>query len=282
MNEQALKDRLRNIAKEKGISFNECLQKLFLERFLVRLSASSQSNNFIFKGGLLLSYLMEIGRETVDLDFLLTKMKARKDSIQIAIQTIISKEMKDGFVFTYESIEPLTQPHMNYEGYRVTLIAKFGQMKNKIQIDIGIGDSVIPINRNIPLFQYGDSSFFEGEISLSVYPLEFIFAEKLETVISKGSLNSRMKDYHDLLLMIRNEKNLIDQKKLVIAIENTFKTRGTELKLIVFDEFELKTLEKFWSAHLRNLGNISVKLNLPREIQTVISKINIFCKEFLF
>lgn len=75
MNEQALKDRLRTLAQEKKIPFNTCLKHLFLERFLVRLSRSSQSEKFIFKGGMLLSYLLKLGRETTDLDFLLTRIK---------------------------------------------------------------------------------------------------------------------------------------------------------------------------------------------------------------
>ena len=76
INEQALKDRLQTIAKEKEIPFNACWKQLLLERFLARLSRSSHVNKFIFKGGFLLSYMMKIGRETVDLDFLLTRMNA--------------------------------------------------------------------------------------------------------------------------------------------------------------------------------------------------------------
>lgn len=70
-------------------------------------------------------------------------------------------------------------------------------MKDKIQIDVGVGDAVEPKNLKIKLFQYRGKPFFEEAISLLVYPIETIFAEKLETVISKGAGNSRMKDYHD-------------------------------------------------------------------------------------
>jgi predicted nucleotidyltransferase component of viral defense system len=67
MNEQALKDRLLIVAKEKGIHFNKCWKKLLLERFLARLSRSSEREKIIFKGGFLLSYVLDIGRETIDL-----------------------------------------------------------------------------------------------------------------------------------------------------------------------------------------------------------------------
>lgn len=76
INEQALKGRLQIIAKEKDIHFNACWKQLLLERFLALLSRSLHVNKFIFKGGFLISYMMKIGRETIDLDFLLTQMTA--------------------------------------------------------------------------------------------------------------------------------------------------------------------------------------------------------------
>lgn len=87
--EQALKDRLQTIAKEKGIPFNSCWKQLLLERFLIRLAKSSHADQFIFKGGFLLAYMMRIGRETVDLDFLLTHIQAKKNSLQGICQEII-------------------------------------------------------------------------------------------------------------------------------------------------------------------------------------------------
>lgn len=83
MNEQALKDRMRTIRQEKNLSAKECWIKLFLERFLTRLSRSSQSDKFIFKGGFLLSYILPIGRETSDLDFLITRIKVNEAEVKI-------------------------------------------------------------------------------------------------------------------------------------------------------------------------------------------------------
>lgn len=132
-------------------------------------------------------------------------MNASKDEIKQTIQDVIAIESTDGFVFDYEKIDLLEQPHMDYPGYRISLKAIFGRMKDRVQIDVGIGDVVTPIIRELHLFQYKGRPMFEGEISLIVYPPETIFAEKLETVLSKGAANSRMKDYHDLLLLTRDE-----------------------------------------------------------------------------
>ncbi len=275
MNEQALKDRVHIIAKEKGIPFNECWKQLLLVRFLARLSRSKHSEKFIFKGGFLLSYMLEIGRETTDLDFLLTKMTANVQEIIETAEEVASISLKDGFNFSYENIELLEQPHMDYPGYRVTLKTEFNRMKDKIQIDVGIGDVVKPEEREFHLFEYKGKPLFESEISLLVYPPETIFAEKLETILSKGAANSRMKDYHDLILLSRST-GLIQHNSLHTAILETFQNRDTIFELISFNDNELKPLQKLWTAHLKGLGNRGNDLNLPEEMQKVIQEINIF------
>ncbi len=273
INEQALKDRLQTVAKEKEIPFNACWKQLLLERFLARLSRSSHVNKFIFKGGYLLSYMMKIGRETVDLDFLLTRMNAEVKGLQEVFEEIVSTSSDDGFTFFFEGIELLSQPHMEYPGYRTTFKASFAKMKDKIHVDVGVGDIVEPQNRDIKLFEYRGKPFFEESISLLVYPIETIFAEKLETVLSKGSRNSRMKDFHDLLLLLR-DKSLQSSKKLHENVKKTFGNRGTVLKPIQFDESGQKALQQLWTAHLHGLGDMAKELDLPENITAAIDAIN--------
>lgn len=273
INEQALKDRLQTIAKEKGIPFNSCWKQLLLERFLARLGRSAYANKLIFKGGFLLAYMMRIGRETVDLDFLLTRMKAEKATLEEICKEIAAVSLDDGFTFSFAGVELLSQPHMDYPGYRITLNTLFAKMKDKIHIDVGVGDIVEPQHREIKLFQYRGKPFFEDAVSLLVYPVETIFAEKLETVLSKGSKNSRMKDYHDLLLLVRS-KGLIESKKFKDALAKTFKNRGTTLSAIQFDSAGLKSLQQLWTAHLNGLGDITKELALPQNIEATIEEIN--------
>jgi len=277
INEQALKDRLQIIAREKEIPFNACWKQLLLERFLARLSRSTHVNKFIFKGGFLLSYMMKIGRETVDLDFLLTHMNVEVKGLQEVFEEIVSISSNDGFTFSFESIEILSQPHMEYPGYRTIFKASFANMKDKIHVDVGIGDVVEPQNREIKLFKYRGKPFFEESISLLVYPIETIFAEKLETVLSKGSRSSRMKDFHDLLLLLR-DKSLNNSKTLHENVKKTFDNRGTALKSIQFDESGQKALQHLWTAHLHGLGDIAKELDLPENISVIIDLINIGIK----
>lgn len=271
ISEQALKDRLHNIAKEKGMHFNACWKQLLLERFLVRLAISPYAQRLIFKGGFLLAYLMKIGRETVDLDFLLTHMKAEEYELQQVIEQMIFHPHRDGFTFAFAGIDLLQQPHMEYPGYRVTLKTAFGQMRDKVQIDIGVGDIVQPITREIQLMQNRGQSLFEDTISLPVYPVETIFAEKLETIISKGVGNSRMKDYHDLILLIQAE-GMLNLNNLKKALSDTFIHRSTAFRPIEFDPVGIRVLQKLWTAHLRGLGEHD--LPLPQEMSTVIQQIN--------
>jgi hypothetical protein len=217
--------------------------------------------------------MMKIGRETVDLDFLITRMEASENEIKKAMMKVVAIKSTDGFLFKCEGITPLEQPHMKYPGYRVNFEAKFGRMKDRIHIDIGTGDSVSPITRDLKLVQHRDKPLFESQISLLVYPPESIFAEKLETVISKGSINSRMKDYHDLLLLTR-DLHLVNFDKLREAIKQTFHHRNAAFALIDFSEQNLKPLDKLWTAHLKNLGSMAETLHLPINIQDVIKEIN--------
>lgn len=272
---QALKDRLRTIALERKIHFNTCWKQLLLERYLARLSSSSHADKFIFKGGFLLSYLMKIGRETTDLDFLITRMKTEQAMIQIIFEEISSIPSTDGFNFSFQAINLLQQPHMEYPGYRVLLEANFENMKDKIQVDVGVGDVVEPQMHKIPLTHYRGRPFFEDEISLLVYPIETILAEKLETIISKGKGNSRMKDYHDLVLMIRN-KQLLDRDKLRESVAKTFSNRKTRLGSIEFDEAALNAIQRLWAGHLKGLGDMAQELELPKHISEVIQEINTY------
>ncbi len=212
MKEEALKSRLKCIAQEKGMSFNQIWKQLLLERFLARLARTNHNDKLIFKSGLLLSTNLKICRETINFDFLLTKTRSENAILENTFRDIISITIEDGLFFEFDKIESLDQPLMEYPGFRIFLNASFEKMRDKIKIDIGIDDVVTPIEKNFFPYEYKDKPIFEGEITLMVYPVETIFAEKFETIISKSIINSRMKDYHDLLLMIR-EPNILNAYK---------------------------------------------------------------------
>lgn len=276
MNEKSLKDRLKNIAEAENATFGEILKRLELERYLMRLSRSECGSRYIFKGGLLLSWYIDIGRETKDIDFLATRMTADIVNIENDMKQVCAVVVDDGFMFSFGDITPLEQPHMNYPGFRVNIDLRiYENMRDRIQLDIGVGDAVIPESETFPLTRYRESSLFEKSISLQVYPLEAIFAEKLETIISKGAANSRMKDYHDLYCLVKSER--MNDEKVISSISATFKNRGTSFNTPVsFNDSDLALLQKQWAAHYRGLGNMSKEMDLPDLIREVIDVINTY------
>lgn len=275
MNEQALKARLKHIGKEKGKSFNEVWKLLILERFLARLSRSDYSNQFIFKGGLLLSSYLIIGRETIDIDLLARRLNAEKSHVEQIMRAICLLNLHDGFQMQFINLEDLDHQHMNYPGFQARVAVQFGVMSDTFYVDIGVGDAVEPVSLTWPSFIYKDKPLFDGLISLEVYPVETIFAEKLETLISRGAANSRMKDYHDLLLLCR-ESSLIDRALLKDNIVQTFQNRGTVFSIPVqFKADELDRMQPLWSGHLRALGAHRAQvLGLPEKMVAIIDELN--------
>lgn len=273
MNEQSLKEKLRFIASEKDMTFQEVWKKLALERFLARLSASDLKNQFIFKGGLLLSYYLELGRETKDIDFLVTNIEVSEESIKEKLMWIFNTTVDDGFKFSFEKIEQLDQTHMNYPGYRIKLNVTFDSIKDIVQLDIGVGDIVSPTETSLEPVKYKNSPLFNNKILLNVYPVNTIFAEKLETLMYRGAANSRMKDYHDLWMLC--ESDLLDDNKLKEDIENTFRHRETDLTIpIQYSNMENTKLQLLWSNHIKGQGADQLPSMVTEVIELINKKLN--------
>ena len=278
LSENTIKDRLKNLANEQGKSINELLKKLYLERFLARLAQSNFKNLLIFKGGYLLNYYMKMGRETKDLDFLFTQLNAEIPAIKKIFQSICSLNIKDSFSLAILKVELLDHPHMVQPGFRVTLKIKHnkGTLKDYLQVDLGVGDVVNAKTLAMSLLKYKSEPFFEDKISLKVYPPEFIFAEKLTAVISKGKINSRMKDFHDLTLMSRNS-SLIKANQLKKTVNQVFKHKGMEKKFpIKFSKSDYKQFEKRWEQYRKKNRLTLKKIDLPKQFEKIISELNTF------
>lgn len=269
--EKSFKAKLRAIAKEKNRDPADLWQTLTLERFLVRMAQSEYHEHFVLKGGILLSKYIEIGRETTDLDFLARKISNEINGLKIVFEKIANIDLLDGFLFKEIKASELTHPHMGYPGVEVTMMAYFGKTRFKVAIDIGFGDIVDSIEYSIPLTTYSKGGLFEGNVTLPCYPKEFIFAEKLETIIHRGSFNSRMKDFHDLYSMI-SSKLFLDNVEGIIRL--VFEHRETNLALpITYEEDEMNRLQNFWNEYLRNL-RVENLASLPEKIADVIARIN--------
>lgn len=271
--EKSFKAKLRSIAKEKNRDPADLWQSLTLERFLVRIAKSEYSKHFVLKGGILLSKYIEIGRETTDLDFLARKISNEISELKVIFEKIAAIDLHDGFSFQEIKAGELAHPHMGYPGVEISMMAYFSKTRFKVSIDISFGDIVEPIEYSIPLTTSSKGDLFEKSVSLSCYPKEFIFAEKLETIIYRGSFNSRMKDFHDIHSML-SSYGLQSFNNLEAVINMVFEHRETKLILpIIYEEDEMVRMQTFWNEYLRNLLPKTLT-HLPENINDVVAKIN--------
>ena len=203
------------------------------------------------------------------------KMQSEAGTIESAMKEIAATNLNDAFTYVFDDIEQLMLEHTAYPGFRVNMMTNcFGKMPGKIQIDIGVGDMVLAVENTFKPLEYKGHPIFEGEISLLAYPVETIFAEKLETIISKGTANSRMKDFHDVLLMSR-EPYLLDIEKLKTSITTTFQTRETTKNFpIQVSSGSVDDMQAYWGGHLASLGSYKVDLKMPDKLSDVLEEIN--------
>lgn len=263
--EQSVKQKLKTIEKEQHIPFNRLLDTLFLERILVRIGKSKYRDQLIFKGGMCLAHFLDLNRSTKDIDFLLQKIDSNKEIIKSLMVDIASSDIGDTFTFSNVIVDVLSLKHKKYPGYRISMIGQLGQIRNKVSIDVGVGDVVKPKIIHVTLLK-AKHAIFEDSIELNAYPPEYIFSEKLESIIYLGEINGRMKDYFDCYRLI--VEKILGASPLIVAIKETFSERKTAVGLIP-NEF-IQAHEKKWAAFQRKekCGDLS--------ITTVINTINNF------
>ena len=271
--EQSIKEKVRVIAQKQGRTFNDVWQEVVLERWLARLASSHYRKHFIFKGAMCLIQYIDLQRETRDLDFLVRGLDASIEDIQKYLTEVSNLQLADGFNFENLEVGPLPHAHMKYPGYQISVMGRLGGTKTRVFIDIGVGDAVKPTEITMTLLATDKSPLFEKEINLWAYPVESIFAEKLETAITRAEQNSRMKDYHDLIALVRG--NVIDLKKLNSAIRETFKNRETQIQRLTIPENQIEHVQKYWNIYKRSLKS-EVQSELDNDLQNIIKEINLF------
>ena len=277
--EQSIKEKIKALAKERETTFTELWRNLILERFLTRLAKSSFKEKFILKGGTLLAKYIHLGRETQDLDFFIQKLSNSEQSLRTVLQAICKVDADDCFSFEVTKIKILDHSQLAYTGAEITLQALFGATKTVIRMDLGFGDRVHPIEHLIDLTATSKGPFFENKISLHCYPKEFIFAEKLETIVFRGGSNTRMKDFHDLYSLVR--LNVLDGSLAKKAVELVFHHRKTSLKKLpaTFGKDAFEEMEKNWSSYRKKIKGKKDVLKLPESIENVVLAVNQWLEE---
>ena len=245
-NAKSLMDKSRNLAASCNITANEVLQNYMFERILERLSVSKYKNNFILKGGLLLSSIMGIDtRTTMDMDTCIKGIDLTDEQLYEVLQEILNVDVGDNVSFEIKNSKPIREED-TYGGLRYNIVAKFDNIKVDLSIDIATGDLITP--REI---EYDYKMMFEDRtLKIMTYNIDSIIAEKFQTVIARGILNSRMKDYYDLYYLITYKE--FSKENLKKAIIKTFNKRDTEIDKIddVLSEIkESEFLGEMWTSY---------------------------------
>ncbi len=195
-----------------------------MERYLERVSVSKYRNNFIVKGGVLVTSLLGISmRSTMDIDTTIQNYDLSLENTKKMIEDISRIDIDDGVDFTIKSVMKIMDD-MEYPGIRFALDSRIGRMITPIKIDVSTGATITP-----RAIEYDYKLMLENRsISILSYNIETVFAEKLQTILSRGILNTRMRDFYDVHVLLVSHKRDVDREILKRAFHATCKNRKTE------------------------------------------------------
>ncbi len=221
MNSMQLKDKLKNISKEKNVDFNTLLRLYMYDRFIERLSVSKYKDNFILKGGFYLSTLFGVeNRTTMDIDTAFRNANFNEKTIVKMIKEIVSIEIDDNTKLSCLGISPIRDED-EYGGFRVDIQIEIDNIKEKFHIDIATGDPITPKEIN---YKY-KPILGDNYVKLWAYNIETVLAEKVETILSRVELNGRMRDFYDVYLIYTKDWDNVNLEYFRNAIEKTFYKR---------------------------------------------------------
>lgn len=249
----SIRQRLLNLARERGDVFEQLLVRYALERLLYRLSRSPHIDRFVLKGALLFDLWFDLPqRPTRDADFLAFG-DPEPDGLQMIFRQLADMTGDqiddDGLRFLADTVKVESiRKEAGYPGVRVTMEAELARARIPVQCDLGFGDAVTPAPRTETFPTLLDLP----APRLRVYPRETVLAEKLEAMVKLDTFNSRMKDYFDIWVLLREAQ--WDRATAIRAIGATFARRGTalpmELPQGLTDSFAVEKAP-MWAAFLR-------------------------------
>ena len=247
---EQLKGRIRNLAKEKGLSSQEVLQMYLFEHVLARLARSPYKDNFILKGGFLIASMIGVDeRTTMDMDTTVRGIPMQKDAIEEIITEILAVDIEDGIEFTFDRIAEIRED-TDYNNFRVFFNARYGKINNPMKMDITTGDEITP-----SAIEYSYKTMFEDdEINIKAYNLPTILAEKYETIIRRNIGNTRARDFYDLYVLYNQNKDTLDYDTFADAIKRTSENRNSlkdmqDAESIIEDISNEEALKALWENY---------------------------------
>ncbi|NLC06211.1 MAG: nucleotidyl transferase AbiEii/AbiGii toxin family protein, partial [Erysipelothrix sp.] len=193
-----LKALVKNKTKGNSLNAQIMFRHYIMERYLERLAVSDYKDLIIIKGGVLIASMIGIDkRSTFDVDATIKSLNFEVDTVYSIVLEIININLEDNILFEINSVETI-MGDFEYPGIRFSLEAKLDKMKTPLKLDFSTNDVITPneITYNYPLL------FEDRSIPIMSYNIETILSEKFETIISRGTLNTRMRDYYDVYILL--------------------------------------------------------------------------------
>lgn len=247
---EQIKGRIKSLAKNMSADPRILMTAYMMERFLERLASSKYKDNFVIKGGILVTSMVGVSlRSTMDIDASITGYNLSKNEVQRVITDIMAIDMNDDVIFEVNGISEIMST-MEYPGIRVSMIAHMGKLVTPIKIDISTGDIVTP-----RAIEYQYKLLLEDRtINLLSYNLETIFAEKMQTILSRGILNTRMRDFYDVYMLLSLYKEKIVSDTLEEAFDSTCKKRNTTVlkaqgENVIYNLATSEELRNLWKSY---------------------------------
>ena len=247
-----IKGRIKNVAKQNGSDPITLLRIYMMERFLERITYSKYKDDFIVKGGILVTSMIGISmRSTMDIDTTIRNFDLTKEETKRIVNEIKDISLDDHIEFILNDVSDIMD-NMEYPGIRIHMDAELENLIVPIKIDISTGDVITPreIRYEYPLLLEDKS------IQLWSYNLETILAEKIQTILSRGLLNTRMRDFYDVTTLFDRYNDSINYNDLSLAFDKTCRKRETLSVLEHYEEIlcsirEDSTLQNLWKNNCR-------------------------------
>ena len=246
----AVKTKIKNKAGGSSDKSQIMLRIYLMERLLERVSLSRYRDNFVLKGGLLVSSLVGVDmRSTMDVDTIVKSLPLNKSAIQKILEEIMAIGLEDGVLFHITKVQNIMEGH-EYEGVRFMIDCTMDKLKQTIKMDISTGDEITPgaIEYKLPLI------IEDRSIDLWAYNLETLLAEKLETIMVRAEANTRMRDFYDICVLLEQDAETIDRDTMKAAFYATCKKRGSIELIGAIDDVINKisdddTMRQLWNNY---------------------------------
>lgn len=249
----AVKAKIKNKAGGDSDKSQIILRIYLMERLLERVSLSQYRDNFVLKGGLLVSSLVGVDmRSTMDVDTTVKSLPLNKRSAQKILEEIIAVKLEDGVAFRITKVQDIMEGH-EYEGIRFMIECTMDKLKQTIKVDISTGDEITPraVAYKLPLI------IEDRSINLWAYNLETLLAEKLETIMVRAEANTRMRDFYDIHVLLEQDVVTIYRDTMKSAFYATCKRRKSTERIVTIDDVINKiaddeVMKQQWKNYRKN------------------------------